>query len=162
MIGVGAYLTYKPLSRISKYNRLKDQEDCGTRSSEELSNFVDSEDPSKKDLEELNGYLSKLKKMKISFTVPKFLTKDKVDEINSLIDDSIWEADSAIEDLKDGTIASETSYSVQGIPDNADFSSFRAEIINRAIKNKWDYDEQIIELTRKHFPGAEIKKLPGI
>jgi hypothetical protein len=77
---------------------------------------------------------------------------------NDKLSEAINEADDAEGQIKDRCLVLDSEYEIIGDwPDN-NFKAFREEIVRKYMIDDWDFEDDIRETVKKHFPGAKIIK----
>lgn len=130
---------------------------------EELDELSTLGIPDEEELRDFNNNINKLKELGINCEIPRILSTNIIDDINSKIEGGLEVAEGIIIDLKDphGQLLDLESgiYEVHNISHDENFDMLKAEIITRYFSDEWDNDKQIKSAIKKFFPQASIKKI---
>lgn len=126
----------------------------------ELEEVEYSEAPNDSSLSELRSICKKLDSLKVKYKLPKIITQESLEDTIDIFEEATSEAESAVDDVKMGFISTDKSdYEINGIPADADFRVFMADICQRVLKETWDAEKNLKAMIKKHFPTSSFERI---
>ena len=110
-------------------------------------------------LEDLNDLFIKLSRFDVTYLLPNKLNAEVILEINNNIENALFDAEDAEEQIKDREFSTlKTDYKIIGKLPKNNFRKFNKEIIEKHLQGKWNFERDIIKLVKKYFPEIKLKK----
>lgn len=110
-------------------------------------------------LSDLNDLFTRLSKFEVTYLLPDKLNAELVLEINNKIENALFDAEDAEEQIKDREFSTfDADYKIIGKLHKSNFQRFNKEVIESHLLGNWDFERNIFELLKRHFPEIKLKK----
>ncbi len=110
-------------------------------------------------LSDLNDLFTRLIEFDVTYTLPEKLNAELISKINNKIENALFDAEDAEEQIKDREIfVKEGDFKIVGKLPKSNMQKLNKEVIENHLQGSWDFERDVLKLIRKHFPDIKLKK----
>jgi len=109
--------------------------------------------------EDLDDHYEELAKFDINISLPEKLNAVTISKINNKIENAFFDSEDAEEQIKDREFSTlDADFRISGSLSKNSFKKLKKDIIINHLKGNWDFERDILDLLKKHFPDITLKK----